>query len=373
MITATVLVANAGSSSSKLSILDGTNQLLTHRELPGVDHVDRAEIRAGIREFVAEAGATIDIVAHRIVHGGTAFTGPVHLDADVRSRLAKYNDLAPLHQAKSLVLLDEVTAALPGVPAVACFDTAFHHTIPPRAYTYALPAEWRARWRVRKYGFHGLSHAYATGRATSLAGGNRPGLRIISCHLGAGASVAAVVGGRCVDTTMGFTPLDGLVMATRSGAVDPGLVLWLEEHERLAPQRIATALEYESGLFGLAGTSDMREIEARTRAGDEIAAAALDVYLHRLVTAIGSMAAAAGGLDVLLFTGGVGENSATVRARAASALGWLGVTIDALVNIGKGPADRDISASGATVRSVVVQAREDIEMARQARRLLATS
>ena len=177
-------------------------------------------------------------MGHRVVHGGTLYAAPVLVTPEVRQRLESLTDLAPLHQPKSLAALDAVTAVLPDIPAVACFDTAFHATIPAAAATFALPAEWRTRWTLRRYGFHGLSHSYVSRRAAELIGRRRPrrGLRVVSCHLGAGASLAAVHGGRSVDTTMGFTPLDGLVMATRSGSVDPGLVLWLEEHAHMPPR-----------------------------------------------------------------------------------------------------------------------------------------
>ncbi len=312
-----------------------------------------------------------DVVGHRIVHGGTAFTGPARIDDAVRQQLADLTDLAPLHQPKSLAALDAVSAHLPGVPAVACFDTAFHTTIPPAAATYAIPREWQRRYPIRRYGFHGLSHAYCSRRAAELLGQPLASLRIITCHLGAGASLAAVLGGLSVDTTMGFTPLEGLVMATRSGTVDPGLVLWLEEHEHLSPHDVSVALEQRSGLTALAGTPDMRQVEAAAERGEPDARLALDVYLHRLAAGIAAMAAAAGGIDVLAFTGGVGENSPTVRQGAAKRVAFLGVAIDTARN-GSDTAqpDRDISAAGTVVQTLVIGAREDLEIAREVRQLL---
>ncbi len=311
----------------------------------------------------------MDAIGHRIVHGGSFFTGPVRIDAEVRSRLRSLSDLAPLHQPKSLAALDAVSAALPDVPAVACFDTAFHASLPAAASTYAIPIEWRMRWDLRRYGFHGLSHAYATHRAAELLGRPVAGLRLVTCHLGAGASLAAVLDGRSVDTTMGFTPLEGLVMATRSGSIDPGLVLWLEDHVRMPPAELAATLENRSGLLGLAGTADMREVIARAGAGDERAALGLAVYLHRLRREIAAMTASLDGLDVLVFTGGVGERSAPVRAGAAGQLGYLGVAIDEDANE-RGAGDRDISAGGAGVRTLVVESREDLQIAREVRGLL---
>lgn len=352
----TVLVVNAGSSSVKLRLLDGADALTCHTDL-----APDGDLSALLRDWPVP-----DIVGHRVVHGGNRFTDPVLVDDEVRSALEELTDLAPLHQPKSLAALDAVSALLPGVPAVACFDTAFHTTIPAAASTYAVPREWRERWAIRRYGFHGLSHSYCAWRAAELVGRPVEELRIVTCHLGAGASLAAVVGGASVDTTMGFTPLEGLVMATRSGSVDPGLLLWLEEHEHLTPHEVATALEHRSGLLALAGTADMREIETRS---DPDAVLARDVHTHRLVAGIAAMAAATAGLDVLAFTGGVGEHSAAVRGRAARASAFLGVTIDDDRN-DAAHGDADISSAGAAVRTLVVTAREDLQVARLARTLL---
>ncbi|TMA81063.1 MAG: acetate/propionate family kinase, partial [Deltaproteobacteria bacterium] len=317
----------------------------------------------------------------------------VVIDARIEQQLRALTDLAPLHQPAALAMLDVVRAALTGVPAVACFDTAFHATMPAAAATYALPAEWRRRWPLRRFGFHGLSHAYAARRATELigraplpsnagAGAAATGvLRVVTCHLGAGASLAAVAGGRSVETTMGFTPLEGLVMATRSGSVDPGLVLWLVEHAYLTQAEIGDGLEGRSGLRGLAGTGDMRAVLDAAERGDADAALALDVYVHRLRAGIAAMAAAMGGLDALVFTGGVGEHAPAIRARATEALAFLGVAIDPRRNaVSPGrdsaeaaTADREIGADGAAVRTFVVTAREDLEIAREVRALLTTS
>ncbi len=300
------------------------------------------------------------------------FAGPVRITDAVRARLGELTDLAPLHQPKSLAALDAVSAVLPEVPAVASFDTAFHTTIPAAAATYAVPRDWRQRYGIRRYGFHGLSHAYCSRRAAELLGRPAAGLRVVTCHLGAGASLAAVLDGRSVDTTMGFTPLEGLVMATRSGTVDPGLVLWLEEHEHLSPHEVATALEQRSGLLALAGTGDMREVEAAAGRGEPEAVLALDVYLHRLVGGVAAMTAALGGLDVLAFTGGVGERSALVRHRAAQRLGYLGVAIDRSANeTAAADTDADIATTAAAVRTLVIAAREDVQIAGEARALLA--
>jgi acetate kinase len=360
-----ILVVNAGSSSLKLRVLDTADVVVATADLPA----PRGSTDAGaIAEAVAGLGA-LRAVGHRIVHGGTRYSGPVLLDDEVEANLRALTDLAPLHQPKSLAALAAVNTVLPDVPAVACFDTAFHAGMPAAATTYAIPPEWRKRWALRKYGFHGLSHAYASRRAAELLGRPVAELRIVTCHLGAGASLAAIRGGRSVDTTMGFTPLDGLVMATRSGSIDPGLVLWLEEHVRMPPAELASTLEHRSGLLGLAGTADMRAILAAEASGDEAAVLGLGVYLHRLRASIAAMVAALGGLDVLVFTGGVGENAPAIRARVAADLAYLGVAVDPPANAAARD-DAEVGAAGAPVRTLVIRAREDLEIAREVRAVL---
>jgi acetate kinase len=360
-----VLVVNAGSSSLKLRVLDPADVIVAGADLPAPRGSTDA---SSIADAVAGFGQ-IDAVGHRIVHGGTRYGGPVVLDAAVEANLRALTDLAPLHQPKSLAALAAVNAVLPDVPAVACFDTAFHAGMPPSATTYAIPPEWRKRWALRKYGFHGLSHAYASRRAAELLARPLAELRIVNCHLGAGASLAAIAGGRSIDTTMGFTPLDGLVMATRSGSIDPGLVLWLEEHVGMPPAELASTLEHRSGLLGLAGTADMRAILAAEAAGDEAAALGLGVYLHRLRASIAAMVAALGGLDVLVFTGGVGENAPAIRERVAADLAFLGVALDPAANAAARE-DGEIGAPGAAVRTLMIRAREDLEIVREVRSVL---
>jgi acetate kinase len=362
-----VLVVNAGSSSLKLSLLGPGEEPLAAQELAAPRSVvDDDELR----EALGSGGlGDADAVGHRIVHGGSRFRSAVVVDERVRRALGELVDLAPLHQPKSLAALDAVSAALPELPAVACFDTAFHATLSDAAATYALPAEWNARWELRRYGFHGLSHAWIARRVPSLLGAGADGLRIVSCHLGAGASLCAIAGGRSVDTTMGFTPLEGLVMATRSGTLDPGLMLWLLDQGDVSEADMGYALEHESGLLGLSGTADMREVLSRADAGNPAARLALEVYLRRLRSSVGSMAAALGGLDVLAFTGGVGENNAEIRADTDGGLAFLGVAVDPALNEAAS-GDVEISAAGATVRTVVVRAREDLEIASQVRALL---
>jgi acetate kinase len=358
-----ILVVNAGSSSLKLRLLGPGDEVVADHPFDAPrGQVDPGELAAALRGL-----GDVDAVGHRIVHGGQRFHEAVRVDDEVVAALRELSDLAPLHQPKSLGALDAVTRELPAVPAVACFDTAFHATLPAAAATYAVPREWRQRWSLRRYGFHGLSHAYATRRSAELL--QRRDLRVVTCHLGAGASLAAVRDGRSVDTTMGFTPLDGLVMATRSGSVDPGLVLWLLERDAMGETELAHALEHTSGLLGLAGTPDMREVLHRRDAGDEQAVLALGVYVHRLRAGIAAMAAALGGLDALVFTGGVGERSAPVRAEACLGLGFLGVDLDPAANAAAA-GDADVTAAGAGVRVLVITAREDVEIAHQVRDVL---
>jgi acetate kinase len=264
-----------------------------------------------------------------------------------------------------------VSAELPELPAVACFDTAFHATLPPAARTYAIPREWSNQWKLRRYGFHGLSHAWVARRTGQVLASSPRAPRIVSCHLGAGASLCAIAGGKSVATTMGFTPLEGLVMATRSGSVDPGLLLWLLERSELSERELADALEHRSGLLGLAGTGDMREVLRRRAAGDEVAELAFAVYVDRLRGAIATMTAALGGVDALAFTGGVGERSAEVRAAAVDDLAYLGLGLDAHRNA-HAAADAEISGSNSRARTLVIEAREDLEMARQTRALLSS-
>ena len=360
-----VLVVNAGSSSLKVSLVGAGDSELASRELKA----SAGRFDAGALESTVRTMEPVDAVGHRVVHGGARYSASVVIDATVIAYLRKISDLAPLHMPAALEGIRAVHRLMPRVPAVACFDTSFHSTMPPAAATYAVPARWRERLGIRRFGFHGFSHAYAARRASELLGLPPSKLRIVTCHLGSGASLAAVERGRSVDTTMGFTPLEGLVMATRSGSIDPGIILWLQRHERMGERELTEALDGHSGLLGLAGTQDMREVLDRRRASDDRAILAFDVYIHRLRACIASMAASMNGLDALVFTGGVGENSAPVRREAAAGLRFAGVDIDKKLNAAM-KTDGEISARGASVRTLVVRAREDVEVARDVRRLL---
>jgi acetate kinase len=364
---ARILAVNAGSSSLKLGLIGEDDETLAGHDLDVPGQTAQPE---ELRQALSGDLQAADAVVHRIVHGGDRFYEAVRIDAGVEAALRQLVELAPLHQPKSLAALDAVSEVLPDIPAIACFDTAFHASLPAAARTYALPAEWRERWPLHRYGFHGLSHAWVARRVPEMLGiTHDSALRIVSCHLGAGASLCAIAAGISMDTTMGFTPLEGLVMATRSGSVDPGMLLWLLERSGMSEHEVAHALEHESGLLGLCGTADMREVLDREHAADPAATLALEVYVDRLRGAIATMAAALGGLDALVFTGGVGEHAVEVRWEAAAGLEFMGVAIDPDLNAAVS-GDGEITLAGAPVRALVLRAREDLEMVRQARVLL---
>jgi acetate kinase len=361
-----VLTVNPGSSSVKLAVIDDRNRAVITRGYG----TDDGSIDASILRRLLEAAPPIHGTAVRLVHGGEMVRSPTLVDAEFVSQLSALADLAPLHNTAAIRALEVLRDVMPETPIVVCVDSAFHATIPEEAATYAIPWEWTQRHGFRKYGFHGLSHGYASRRAGSLLERPVESLRLVTCHLGAGASLAAIVGGISVDTTMGFTPLDGLVMATRPGSVDPGILTRIQRAEGITATELEDQLERHSGLLGISGRSgDLQVIVAAAADGDVRARLAIDVMVHRVVTSIGAMTAAAGGLDALVFTGGIGERSAPVRRGIAARLGFLGIAL--------GPAnetvtddDVDVSAPDATTRTLVVHAREDLELAREARALL---
>jgi acetate kinase len=334
-----ILVVNAGSTSLKLSIVDNTDASRT------------------IESFAQAAGA--DAVAHRIVHGGTRFREPVLIDREVRSSLDALTELAPLHNRPALAALDDAMHALPRLPQVAVFDTAFHETMPAAASTYALPQRWRDDWGIRRFGFHGLSVQWAAEQVRVP--------RLVVCHLGGGCSVTAVQEGRSVDTTMGFSPLEGVPMATRSGSIDAEIVLHLLRTGEIAPDEIERSLESESGLLGLSGES--AHVEELERSSSRGAKLALEVFVHHVAAAVAAMAAALGGIDALVFTAGVGEGSAGIRKSVCARLGFLGLLLDDAANARAVP-DADVGAEGSAVRIVVLHAREDVVAARAARELI---
>jgi acetate kinase len=333
-----ILVVNAGSTSLKLSVVENG---------------------ASSRVDVLEEAGEVEAVAHRVVHGGSRFTEPVLIDAPVRRALGELAELAPLHNRPALEAIDEAQRVVPDVPHVAVFDTAFHRTLPDEASTYAVPVRWREEWGIRRFGFHGLSVQWASQQV--------PVPRLVVCHLGGGCSVTAVRDGESVDTTMGYSPLEGVPMATRSGSLDAEIVLHLLRSDRLDLDAIESALETESGLLGLSGES--ARVEELERSGSPAAVLALAVFAHRVAAAVAAMAAALDGIDALVFTAGVGERSARVRRDVCARLGFLGVERDADSNETASP-DADVGRPGSPVRVVVLEAREDLVAARAAAALL---
>ncbi|MCU1449688.1 MAG: acetate/propionate family kinase [Acidimicrobiales bacterium] len=359
-----VLVVNAGSSSLKLSVLDSGDEVVAASEAEDWDGND-----VSVLARVVEQAGPLDAVGHRVVHGGPDLRGPVVIDAETETAIEALTPLAPLHQPRALAGIRAADRLLPDVPAVACFDTAFHATLPAAEATYALPLAWR-RLGVRRYGFHGLSHEWASRRAGELLGRPVEELRLVTAHLGAGASLCAVGGGKSVATTMGFTPLDGLVMATRAGSIDPGVLLWLQQEHGLSASEIESALEHQSGLLALFGSGDMRDVEAALARDDDAAGLAYGVYLHRLRSSVAAMAASLGGLDALVFTGGVGEHSARVRVDTCSGLAFLGLAVDSTANDAAVP-DANVGDADAPAATLVVASREDRQIAGETRRVLA--
>jgi acetate kinase len=337
-----VLVVNAGSTSLKLSAVDEAGESRTLASL-------------------GDAPGDVVAIGHRVVHGGPAFRGPVLLDGATLAELRALVDLAPLHNAPALDAIDEARRAFPALPQVAVFDTEFHATMPAEASTCAVPERWRTEWHLRRYGFHGLSVQWASEQVRVK--------RLVVCHLGGGCSVSAVLDGRSVETTMGFSPLEGVAMATRSGSLDPAAILYLLRRGAGSVDEIEQALERESGLLGLSGLSS--GVEELERSAEPSARLALDVYCYRIAGAIGAMTVALGGLDAVVFSGGVGEGSALVRARVCERLGFLGVQLGDALNAAATP-DADVAAAGSAVRVVVVRAREDVVAARAVRHLLAS-
>jgi acetate kinase len=397
-IKAKILVCNAGSSSLKFSFFDaedevlladggidwlrkparlvfrGANQPEIREELRLEKHADAmARILDDLQAGSSSALQTLEdlrAVGHRVVHGGERYTSAALITPEVKRTIEELTELAPLHNPASLEGINAVEQVLPKVPQIAAFDTAFHATLSEAARTYPLPRKWTREWGIRRYGFHGLSHSYCSTEAAKKIG--RQGLRLVIAHLGNGASVSAVRDGVCVDTSMGFTPLEGLMMATRSGTVDPGILIYLLRHKGLDAEALDNALNHESGLLGISGiSSDLRQILSKLPHNPD-AGLAVDVYVHRIVKTIGAMAAILGGIDALVFTAGVGEGSPEIRKRVCEKLKYLGVEMDPAANENCQP-DADIATPSSTVRILVIATREDLTIMRETRRLVASS
>jgi acetate kinase len=345
-----ILVVNAGSTSLKLHLV------FPDESVRAVESLD------------ALPSSDLDAVGHRVVHGGKHLVEPTVVDDAVYASISDLRSIAPLHNEPALAGIDAARRAHLSVPHVAVFDTAFHRTIPAEAATYALPKIWREEWGIRRYGFHGLSVQWCTERASQLMEGTRPDLRLVVCHLGGGCSVTAVMGGRSVDTTMGFSPLEGVPMATRSGSVDPGALLFVQREHGLSVDEIDRALNEESGVEGLSRGRALPALEAAA-ADDESAQLALNVFTYRIAAAVAAMTAALGGLDALIFTAGIGEHSARVRAEVCARLGFIGIGLDYERNKSSTP-DMDVATSESAVRVLVIAAREELVVARAVRTLL---
>ena len=365
-----LLILNAGSSSLKFTVMDpATEQVSTRgtlemaREPEGISAASSAA-DAAVRSVLDAANGPIGAVAHRVVHGGARFTEPLRVTPEVRAALSDLTPIAPLHNPPSLTVIDAAMRTWPDVAHVAVFDTAFHVTLPPEAYTYPIPYGWSTRWGLRRFGFHGLSHAYAARRAAELLERSPDSLNLVVAHLGNGASVTAIDAGRSIDTTMGFTPLEGLMMGTRSGSVDPGLLIYLQRACGLTVSELDAGLQTESGLLGVSGvSSDMRKVLLAAAAGDARADLAVRLFAHRARQAIGAMAVTLGRVDALVFTGGIGEHSAEVRAAICETLSCLGLRIDEAASRREAP-DSVISTADSTGKILLIAAREDVMMAR---------
>lgn len=359
-----ILTVNAGSTSTKLAVIDDTDDVTWSRTIPFDPTADPTALH-GALEDARHVPVAVTAVGHRIVHGGTRFVGPVLVDDEVLTAIGDLTELVPLHNQAGLAGIIAARAAFPELPHVACFDTAFHATIPRAAYTYGGPRQWLDQG-YRRYGFHGLSYQHAATRSPELLQRPSAELALIVCHLGGGCSITAIADGHSIDTTMGFTPLDGLVMATRSGSIDPALLLYLLRHG-VGLDELDDTLEHHSGLLGLSGVSgDVREVITARDQGHVDAALAIDVFVHRLASGIGAMTAALDHLDAIVFTGGIGENNPEIRARAVERLAWLGATISPAANE-QPHLDTDIATHDAATRILVIKSREDLIIAHASR------
>lgn len=365
-----ILVLNAGSNSLKWSVLDAATERVQTQGATSWAEAEPGRHAAEVRVLL-ERLPPVNAVGHRVVHGGARFREAVVVDAPVRAAIAALAELAPLHNPAALAGIEAVAGAFPSLPQVAAFDTAFHATIPEAAARFAVPWEWTERWGLRRYGFHGLSVMYAVRRSAELLGAVPP--RLVVCHLGAGCSATAVAAGRSADTSMSFSPLDGLMMATRSGSLDPGLLVYLLTHGGVAVGDLDHALNERSGLLGVSGVSaDLRAVLAAAGQGSARAELAIAMFVHSIVRTVGAMVAVLGGLDALVFTGGIGEHAARVRREAGAALAYLGLRLDEPRNDARTD-DLDVAASDSTVRVLVLTAREDLAVLDEVKRLLAAN
>lgn len=395
-----ILVINCGSSSLKYQLIDSESEkvlakglcerigidgsAITHQPAGGekvTTEVDMPNHTAAVKYVIEklvdpQVGVVssldeIGAVGHRIVHGGEKFASSVVIDDEVIKAVEECNDLAPLHNPANLIGINSCKEIMPNVPMVAVFDTAFHQTMPKKAYLYGLPYEYYEKYKVRRYGFHGTSHDFVSSRAAEILGKKREDLKIIVCHLGNGASVSAVQNGKCVDTSMGLTPLEGLIMGTRSGDIDPAIISFIADKEGLSADDVVNICNKKSGVLGLSGglSSDFRDLGNAADEGNEKAKAALETWSYRVAKYVGAYAAAMNGVDVIVFTAGVGENNFSARAQVCEYLGYLGVTVDKEANNKRGE-EVIISTPDSKTTVMVVPTNEELAIARETLRLV---
>lgn len=390
-----VLVINCGSSSLKFQLIDseteqvlakglcerigidgsqivyspaGSDKITTVSPMPDHNEAIRLVIDAltkGDNAVISDL-SEIDAVGHRVVHGGEDFASSVIIDESVKDAIRKCSDLAPLHNPANLIGIDACEKLMPGVPQVAVFDTAFHQTMPEKAYLYALPYEYYEKYKVRRYGFHGTSHGFVSSKCAEILGKDVKDLKIIVAHLGNGASLSAVKNGECIDTSMGLTPLEGVIMGTRSGDIDPAILQFIASKENLSLDQVMDILNKKSGVFGLSEgfSSDFRDLEAGYNKGEANCIRAIETYCLRVAKYIGSYAAAMNGVDAICFTAGVGENGPMVRKKICEYLGFIGVKIDDEANKVRGD-EKIISTPDSSVSVLVVPTNEELAIARE--------
>ncbi len=390
-----ILVINCGSSSLKYQLINsdkeevlakglverigidgscithtpaGKDKIVNKTDIPNHNVAVKLVLEAlldknhGVVKDLGEIGA----VGHRVVHGGEKFTKAVLITDSVKKDIEELSSLAPLHNPANLIGIEACISNMPGTPNVAVFDTAFHQTMPEKAYMYGLPYEYYEKYKVRRYGFHGTSHDFVSKHAAELIGKNREDMKIIVCHLGNGASVSAVQNGKCIDTSMGLTPLEGLMMGTRSGDLDPAILSFIGEKEGLSADEVNTVLNKKSGVYGLSNytSSDFRDLDEADRNGNRFATLALDAYAYRVAKYIGAYIMAMGGVDIIAFTAGIGENNYAIRSRVCSYLGYLGITIDDEKLKVRGE-DIIVSTPDSKVSVMIVPTNEELAIARQ--------
>ena len=373
-----IFVVNSGSSSIKYQLVDLETEeavisgLIERIGEPGSEIVDHV---AGMKTVLDHLGTGNDIVAvgHRVVQGGSLFNSATLITDEVERQIDELSALAPLHNPANLLGIRAARAALPDVPHVVVFDTAVHQTLPAAAYTYAIDRELAAKYGVRKYGAHGTSHKFVSEQAAKFLGRPLSELKIVVLHIGNGGSLSAIDGGVCIETSMGMTPLEGLVMGTRSGDLEPAVLIHLHRQAGMSFDEIDVLLNRKSGLLGMTGTSDMRDVETAADAGDEVAIAALAVYRHRIVRYLGAYIAHLKGVDALVFTAGIGENDSELRTSVLDGLGFLGIHIDEALNAPRSKKARYISPEGSPVAVLVVPTNEELEIARQTAAVVAAA